>query len=154
VSANAGPVRGCGTRRLGALRYVATASPGFFRRWFAAGVDAESLAQAPCLVFNAKDALQARWTAAAIGRTVAPPVHWLPSSQAFVDATLAGLGWGMNPETLVARHLAEGRLVTLLPDQPLDVMLYWHWSRTVEPALRDLTASVLRAARDYLVDSP
>ena len=31
-------VQGCRIRRLGSLRYVATASPGFVRRWFPAGV--------------------------------------------------------------------------------------------------------------------
>jgi DNA-binding transcriptional LysR family regulator len=30
----------------------------------------------------------------------------MASTQAFVDAALAGLGWGMNPEPLVADHLA------------------------------------------------
>src|SRR5512146_80134 len=41
------PVPGCRSRRLGALRYVATASPEFVRRWFSAGVTADSLSRAP-----------------------------------------------------------------------------------------------------------
>jgi LysR family transcriptional regulator (chromosome initiation inhibitor) len=137
ITSSPGSVQGCGTRSLGALRYVATATPEFVRRWFPAGVDEASLRVAPCLRFNQKDELQARWTKAVVGRSVATPNHWLPSSQAFVDGALAGLGWGMNPETLVRRHFASGRLVELLPDRPLDVSLHWQWSRAVEAALVD-----------------
>ncbi|MDB5687434.1 MAG: transcriptional regulator, ArgP family, partial [Rhizorhabdus sp.] len=151
VSGSGKPVQGCGIRPLGALRYIATASPAFVARWFADGIDAEALARAPSLAFDAKDELQARWIAAAIGRPVATPVHRLPSSQAFVDAVAAGIGWGMNPLALIASHLADGRIVALLPDRSLDVPLYWQWSRTVEPALRDVGASVIRAAGQYLV---
>ena len=78
-----------------------------------------------------------------------PPLRWLPSSQAFVDAALAGLGWGMNPEALAAGHLDAGRLVALR-DHPLDVPLFWQQSRIVDALLRDVTRAVLRAARATL----
>ena len=151
VSAQVGPVQGCDSRPLGALRYVATASPAFVERWFVGGIDEASLRRAPTITFNAKDALQAQWVHGILGRQIAMPTHWMPSTQAFVDATLAGIGWGMNPERLVARHLADGRLVMLVPDRPLDVALFWHWSRIVGPALRDVTEAVVRAAERWLV---
>ena len=145
------PVQGCDMRPLGALRYAATASPAFQHRWFPGGVDEASLRRAPCLTFNTKDDLQAQWVSDLLGRRIAMPTHWLPASQAFVDAALAGLGWGLNPEVLVADHLATGRLVPLRPDRPLDVPLYWQWSRMVAPALNDVTRSVLDAAERWLV---
>ena len=49
VSASAAPVQGCRSLPLGRLRYRATASPAFLRRWFAQGVNAASLEAAPCL---------------------------------------------------------------------------------------------------------
>jgi len=39
VTAHPGPVAGCDTRPLGRLRYIATASPAFVARWFAAGIE-------------------------------------------------------------------------------------------------------------------
>jgi LysR family transcriptional regulator (chromosome initiation inhibitor) len=150
VSTAPGPVQGCGSRALGAQIYIATASPVFMRRWFAEGVDEEALRRAPCITFNTDDELQDRWLAETFGRTIARPSHWIPSSQGFVDAALAGLGWGMNPASLVEPHLAAGRLVAMVADRPLRVPLFWHWSRAVEAALRDITASIVRTARSRL----
>jgi LysR family transcriptional regulator (chromosome initiation inhibitor) len=158
VTSLAAPVQGCRSRKLGTLRYVATASPAFVRRWFAQGISAEALARAPSLLFNRKDRLQAQW----VRRVVRPasgraarheidlPTHWLPSTQAFVDAALAGVGWGMNPLPLAQPHLAAGRLVELVPGQPLDVPLYWQCARLPVPMLDRLSASVLRIAQRAL----
>lgn len=144
-------VQGCTSRSLGAMRYRATASPAFMAQWFRDGVDETSLSQAPCLRFNAKDTLQARWIGNLTDSSCSLPTHWLPSSHAFVDGALAGLGWGMNPEPLVRPHLEAGRLVELVPGTPLDVPLHWQWCRAVEAALAPLTATVLAAADGQLV---
>ncbi|RKE84248.1 LysR family transcriptional regulator ArgP [Rhizobium sp. AG855] len=145
------PVQGCDCRPLGALRYLATASPAFCRHWFGAeGLTAFSLTRAPMLTFNAKDRLQGRWTEQIFGTASTGPSHWLPSSQAFVDAAAAGLGWGMNPEMLAAPALADGRLVLLKPDSPLDVPLYWHVSRSVQRLMQPVTQAVVEAARQAL----
>jgi LysR family transcriptional regulator (chromosome initiation inhibitor) len=150
VTASAKPVQGCDSTPLGALRYIATASPAFVRRYLPEGLDDASLARAPRLTFNSKDRLQTRWTRQAFGTEIASPTHWLPSSQAFIDAALAGLGWGMNPEMLVAGHLRDGRLVALVPDQPLDVPLFWQRSRIASSTLADITRAVLSTARAML----
>lgn len=150
VTSHGQPVQGCNCYALGALRYAATASPGFVERWFPEGLTEEAAARAPCLVFNRKDRLQALWLRQALGSDVQPPLHWLPSSQAFVDGALAGLGWGMNPDLLVEDHLRAGRLVALKPSEPLEVPLYWQQSRIVGPLLADLTRAVLATARAML----
>jgi LysR family transcriptional regulator (chromosome initiation inhibitor) len=152
VTSLAAPVQGCRSRRLGTLRYVATARPAFVRRWFAQGVTAEALARAPSLLFNRKDRLQAQWVRRVLRptggarREIDLPTHWLPSTQAFIDAVLADVGWGMNPLPLAQPHLAAGRLVELVPEQPLDVPLYWQCARLPVPMLDRLTASVTRVA--------
>src|SRR3712207_3734302 len=124
VTSHGKPIQGCNCYSLGSLRYLATASPGFVERWLPEGLDEHSAPRAPCLVFNRKDRLQAIWLRRALGMDVTPPTHWLPSSQAFVDAALAGLGWGRNMEPVVREHISSGRLVALEPSEPLEVPLY------------------------------
>lgn len=141
---------GCDLLSLGAMRYIATASPAFMRSHFAKGVNASTLAHAPMMVFNSKDQLQSRWITQVTGRRLHPPSHHLPSTHGFVDAALSGMGWGMNPEPLVRAHLAHGRLVALTKNAPLDVPLYWQCARVMAPALTPLTRAVLTAARKHL----
>lgn len=161
VTADARAVQGCRVRPLGAMRYVAVAAPSFHERWFGGptgGRDAlaAGLRVAPHLTFNRKDALQDRFVAQVLGRAggqaeghgspePARPVHYVPSSSAFVELVQAGLGWGMVPEGAATEPVADGALVPL-GDEGLDVPLYWqHW-RIDAPSLADLTARVERAA--------
>lgn len=155
VTALAAPVHGCSSLALGRMGYLATASPGFVQHHFGGtGVDVQTLALAPCLTFNQKDRLQEQWQQAQFGQVVAGRRHWLPASQAFVDAALAGLGWGMNPASLVRGHVDAGRLVELVPGQPLWVSLYWQHARSAAPMLARLTSAVLAAARTTLDTGP
>lgn len=150
VTAAERPAAGCNSRPLGAMRYRAAASPSFVDRHFGAGVDADSLARAPSLVFNAKDELQARWAHRLCQRHVELPRHTLPSTHAFVMATLAGMGWGLHPEALIAPYLADGSLVELVPHTPLDVQLYWQYARSASTLLDALTRRIEAAARTAL----
>ena len=146
VTASARPTAGCNSRPLGAMRYRAAASPSFMQRHFPDGVGAASLALAPSLMFNTKDELQARWARRQCHRAVALPRHLLPSSQAFVTAALAGMGWGLHPEALIAPLLQAGALVELVPDTPLDVALHWQHARAASALLDRLTGQLLAAA--------
>jgi LysR family transcriptional regulator (chromosome initiation inhibitor) len=143
-------VQGCRSLPLGAMRYAATASPAFVKRYFPGGVTAAALSQAPSLRFNQQDRLQSRWVEQEFGQALTLPAHGLPSAQAFVDATIAGLGWGMNPSAAVGGALADGRLLLLLPQAPLMLPLYWQSTRQKLPMLERLTQAVLAAARDGL----
>jgi LysR family transcriptional regulator (chromosome initiation inhibitor) len=151
VTGLARPAAGCNSRPLGSMRYLAAASPAFVARHFADGVGAGSLAQAPSLVFNTKDELQARWARRLCHRHVELPRHTLPSTEAFVAAGLAGMGWGMHPQALIAPHLAEGTLVELVPDAPLDVPLYWQHARAASTLLDALSGAIMAAAGEALL---
>ena len=144
------PVSGCRRTPLGALRYRATASPDFVERYFAQGLTSTALAQTPALTFNQKDRLQSRWLRQTLGEEPVCPTHWLPSTQSFVEASISGMGWGMNPEILVGDHLASGRLVELVADTPLDVPLYWQINRLAADQLTRLTRAVVDTARTML----
>jgi LysR family transcriptional regulator (chromosome initiation inhibitor) len=146
VTAEAQPVSGCDVHALGRLSYVATANPAYVARWFPEGLTAEAARHAPCMIFNAKDRLQHRWLETHVAAAIIPPAHYLSSTQAFLDAAAAGLGWGMNPEVLARPYLARGDLVELVPGSRLDTPLYWQVSRIMAPALREITLAVRRAA--------
>jgi LysR family transcriptional regulator (chromosome initiation inhibitor) len=150
VTGTAEPVQGCNSVVLGKLQYTAVASPAFLERHFPAGVNAQTLAVAPSLKFNRKDGLQAQWVRRICRRDVEIPVHWLPSTQAFIDATMAGVGWGMNPVSLVQAQLRAGTLVEVVPGRTLQVPLYWQHTRLKVPMLDRLTRAVIGASRDAL----
>jgi LysR family transcriptional regulator (chromosome initiation inhibitor) len=150
VTAHAQPVQGCNSTFLGRLHYLAVASPEFVRRYFAEGVTPATLAKAPSLRFNRKDRLQAQWARRICRREVETPTHWLPSTQAFIDASVAGIGWGMNPIQLVREHLKSGTLVELVPGRSLAVPLYWQHTRLQVAQLSRLTRAVTQAARTAL----
>ncbi|ARP88199.1 LysR family transcriptional regulator ArgP [Bordetella genomosp. 9] len=151
VTTLAEPVQGCRLHALGSMRYAATCSPEFHRRYFSGGVNAQSLAAAPVLVYNRKDALQGRFARRIMrGAPWQPPVWWLPSARAFVRASLAGLGWTMNPLPLVQADLDAGRLVLLRARAFEDTPLYWqHW-RVASDTMSALTDAVLDAARGLI----
>ena len=153
VSSSARPATGCNSRPLGAMRYVAAASPAFVKRYFAGGVGASSLAHAPSLSFNSKDELQARWVRRLCHRHVNLPRHMLPSPQAFVTAAVASMGWGLHPLALIALHLKCGSLVEVVPNTPLDVPLHWQQARAASALLDGLTRKVVAAARTALIQN-
>jgi LysR family transcriptional regulator (chromosome initiation inhibitor) len=145
------PASGCNSRALGAMRYVAAASPEFVARHFARGVGSASLALAPSLVFNSKDELQSRWVRLQCHRHVELPRHTLPSAHAFAAASLAGMGWGLHPQSLIGGHLQDGSLVELVPGTPLDVPLFWQQARAASSLLDGLTREVVAAASTALL---
>ncbi|MDA7415566.1 LysR family transcriptional regulator ArgP [Xenophilus arseniciresistens] len=151
VTAMATPATGCDSRPLGAMRYVAAASPAFMARHFADGVNARSLLQAPCLIFDRKDQLQARWVRRQCRRELALPRHALPSPQAFVEASRIGMGWGMHVQQMVQPLLDSGELVELVPGTTLDVRLHWQQARAACSLLQGLTQQVMAAAREALI---
>lgn len=153
ITSHAGPLQGCDTLPLGALRFIPTASPAYIARWFPDGVTAQALARAPALTFSNQDRMQHRWVARQVAPARPPvfPFHRLASANGFVDACSAGLGWAMIPELLVRTPLATGALVELVPDTHLDVALHWQFTRLAAPALHPLTTAIRKAAAAALV---
>ncbi|MCL4161662.1 UNVERIFIED_CONTAM: hypothetical protein GTU68_064084, partial [Idotea baltica] len=100
ITSRVSPLQGCDCYPLGTLKYSATASPAFVARYFSEGFKEQSFLTAPALTFNAKDRLQRDWVERVLGHPVNLPTHYLASAHGFVDATLLGIGWGMNPHYL------------------------------------------------------
>lgn len=100
VTSSPEPVQGCSVRALGTMRYRAMATPDFAARHLAGAPLRHLLAGAPVVVFDRKDDLQDRFLRGlAPHRTPAGRSRsYVPSSEAFVEAVAAGLGWGMIPD--------------------------------------------------------
>lgn len=150
ITSAPGPLQGCETVALGALRFRATATPAFVAQWFPTGPTAAALARAPTLQFSESDQLQALWATRETGYTGPLPTHHIASSEGFVAACVAGLAWALNPEPLVARHIADGTLIDLRPTAPFDVPLHWQFNRLTAAAIAPLTAAIRTAARAHL----
>ncbi|WP_411152881.1 LysR family transcriptional regulator ArgP [Streptomyces sp. A30] len=151
VTSSPDAVAGCSVRALGRMRYLAAASPAFAERHLG-GPLREALAQAPVLTFDRSDDLQDAFVRRLRrGRGGASPVrHSVPTSEGFVDAVTAGLGWGLVPEMQADRLLREGRLVSLAPERPVDVPLYWQQWKLDSPALAAVADAVAATAAEAL----
>ena len=150
LCASSQPVNGAKVQALGALRYRAVASPDFIRRYRLDQDLSGQLPQAPCLVFNQDDQLQHQYLLDICGQ-VPQKTHLCPSSEGFLRATLAGLGFGLLPELQMQPYLENKQLVDLTPNYHLDTPLYWHYWQTESPQLKALRQHALKVAAKYLV---
>lgn len=150
ITADPEPAPGCRSIALGALDYLACASPEFMARNFAQGVDGQSLSVAPCMGFDRRDNLQMRWAKEVHDADLMAPTLWVPSTHAFLDFALAGVAWGMQPAQLAAPHLAAGRLVELTPGAVTSVPLFWNVVRLHAASLKMLSDAIVAAGRQSL----
>ncbi|WP_395793371.1 LysR family transcriptional regulator ArgP [Aquimonas sp.] len=146
------PLQGCNVHSLGSMRYRAIASPEYAARYFAAGMNAASLAKAPMIVFNRKDELQWRFVRRITRARLTPPVHYIPTSSGFIVAAARGLGWCLAPEALIAPALQARAIVVTDPTRWLDLPLYWQHAavasstlQRISRALRDAAEAALRS---------
>ena len=134
--------QGCAVRRLGTMRYVPVATAELRDAHLRGGrLDWASM---PVIRFNAKDDLQLEFLAGH-GLAGPPPVHQVPSSEGFLSAVRAGLGWGMVP----ARQLDDadrGRLVRLAGREHVDVALFWQSWRLRSPRIERFADALVAAA--------
>jgi LysR family transcriptional regulator (chromosome initiation inhibitor) len=153
VTSSRETVQGCLTEPLGRMRYHAVATPAFVQRRLAGGLG--TLSTAPVVTFDSNDDLQDAFLRAQGGRPAAAPRHVIPASNDFARAVLLGLGWGMLPEQQCLTEIADGRLVQLAAEHPVDVPLYWqHWNLS-SPLLDAVSAAVRdQAARTLLPLTP
>jgi LysR family transcriptional regulator (chromosome initiation inhibitor) len=145
VTSSALPVQGCSVRPLGHLRYRVMASPAFAARRLGGSL-LDALTRAPVVMFDRNDDLQDRFVRSLGGRGASELRHYVPASDVFVAAVVAGLGWGMVPDEQAAPLLRAGKLVSPAPDRPVDVPLYWQQWKLGLPALTAVADAVATMA--------
>jgi LysR family transcriptional regulator (chromosome initiation inhibitor) len=150
VTTQSEPVQGCRSTRLGRMRYLAVCTPAFYARYFGEGISRDTLNGAPCVDFNPKDQLQARFVRKITRAEVDAPTHWIPHVSGFLRACATGLGWGMCPERMIAAQLESGELIDMAPGKHLDVDLYWQSWRLSIGWLDDFGAALRKRSADFL----
>jgi LysR family transcriptional regulator (chromosome initiation inhibitor) len=154
IAGAAAPMRGCTVSPLGLMRYRMVAAPAFAARFFPNGIDREAARRAPVLVFDHKDLLQQHFLLQHFGLQQGDyPFHFVPASDPFAHAILAGLGYGMLPLEQCAARIAAGALVDLAPHLHADVPLYWHAWQIQPVRLERMGAQLIAAARTVLLQA-
>lgn len=146
VTSSPDAVPGCSVRALGRMRYLPVAAPAFAAAHLT-GPLPDALAAAPVIVFDRVDDFQDAFLRR-LGRDGASSLrHYVPTSEGFVEAVTAGLGWGMVPQAQAEPRLREGRLVRLGgPRLWVDTPLYWQQWKLDSPALGAVAEAVVRTA--------
>ena len=150
VTSETKAIQGCDIHALGTMRYHAIASPEFKQRFFAEGLNLESLTKAPMLVFSRKDELQNRFIQQVVGHDLYPPTHYIPTSTGFVEAAALDLGWCMVPECMIQQALADGKVILIHPSVTIDVPLYWQHASIRSTTLQNLTKVFVNQAQAKL----
>jgi LysR family transcriptional regulator (chromosome initiation inhibitor) len=148
-------LRGCKMVPLGAMHYVAVASPGFAEKHLPAGLTAHNFREVPFLSFNRKDDMAAEFVARAFGlKRVALNHLFVPSSEGQLHAVRAGWAVGVLPELLVRQALIDQTLVDVAPGRLLPIQLYWHCWNLESEVLDALTQALTEASARDLVQVP
>jgi LysR family transcriptional regulator, chromosome initiation inhibitor len=139
------PVPGCRVQPLGVMRYVPVASPAYVKRYLLDGFTAEAAAAAPSLAWNRDDSLPDMLVRKLFRRSIARPIHYVPTAQGFSSAISSGLAWSMFPEILAAPALDDGSFVRI-SEVHLDVPLFWQCWKLDSPMVETVTEAVRSAA--------
>lgn len=153
VTTESDPLHGCRRVPLGAIEYVAVATPRFVASNFRAGVSRDSVSRATQLVFDRKDLLPQQWLLNAFGEPAPLAGHWLPSFSGYLACCLNSAGWGMMPRFSVKPYLEDGSLVELVPGATVVVHLYWQSSGPGSEIMKVLSSIVVEVARKHLVST-
>ena len=144
------PVQGCQRISLGAMDYVAVASPDLYRQYFSSGVSLDTLHNSICVAFNRKDTIQDQWMEMCFGDTVPLSTHFVPSYEGYLNCCLKGAGWGLVPVMAGQPFIDRGELVELSPGKDVRVSLHWQAGMQSSEILRRLGNLVLEEARTHL----
>ena len=144
-------LRGCKVVRLGAMNYVAIASPDYARIHLPKGLNAANFRALTFIAFNRKDDMQTEFVAKAVGlKKISLSQLFVPSSEGQVRAALAGWGVSVVPEILVRGLIASGQLINVAPQHMLPAQLFWHCWNLESEVLDSITAALVSAATTRL----
>jgi LysR family transcriptional regulator (chromosome initiation inhibitor) len=156
-------LRGCKVEPLGAMQYIAVATPDFAQKRLgqrdgagdkqtAPALTQYNFRDVPFIAFNRKDELPGEFVSKAFGlKRVTLNQLFVPSSEGMVRAVLAGWGVSVVPRLLAQGLIDQGQLVNVAPAYTLPIQLYWHCWNLESEVLDALTAALKQSAAQSLV---
>lgn len=140
------------SRKLTEQRALIVASPDYLKT-HGEPESIESLQDHDCIVGFRRDIPNTWRVKAADGvvyRITPPATHEIGDGAAIVDAAVAGLGLAQMPSSLVADHIAAGRLVSILDTftgANIEISALWPATRHLLPRVRHVVDILVEAGR-------
>jgi DNA-binding transcriptional LysR family regulator len=139
-------------RKLTEQRALIVASPEYLK---ARGEPAsiEDLQEYDCIVGFRRDipnTWRVRATDGLVYRVAPPPTHEIGDGAAIIDAAVAGLGFAQMPSSLVADHIAAGRLVSVLDaftSAKVEISAIWPSTKHLLPRVRHVVEVLAQEGR-------
>lgn len=151
ISASNAIVQGCSCSYLGAMQYKFAANPAFCKKWFGAGVNYSTAAEAPIVNFNAKDTIHRQLFKNIFQNTPCEfNSHYVPSPEQLLRAVVCGLGYGAVPTIQADSYFSSGELIDIFPGVYVDINLYWHYWNIDLRFLKKFTNSLVEQSKRIL----
>lgn len=147
-------IPGCRTTPIGAMQYMAVATPGYVSHHLKGKVTMRSLSTAPSIQFDRKDTLPQQWMTLAFGNATQMSSHFIPSYEGHLLCCQKGIGWAMMPSVTVEPMVADGSLVELVSGVRVETPLYWQSRSQSSNILRQLSQIVAEVASKTLSPTP
>ena len=151
ISSSEKSIQGCRKEYLGMMRYIAVASPHFYKKYFKTGFNSKALSAAPSVYFNRSDNLLEQFLS---GKIIADlkniPINYVPSYDTFIEAIMMDLGYGIVPEIQAQKYIAEKKLLNIYPDHSINLKLYWHCWNIDSLLIRTFTDNLIRKSASFL----
>ena len=151
ISQTGTPVSGGNSIFLGNMQYELVATPEFIHKHLNNHIKPETVLASPSLIYDEHDELWARYQEECLQvKTDTSHSHWYPSAHGFVELVMSGTVCALIPSVQIKDRLNNQQLISLFPDTPLTVPLYWHWYKLNSPVLDRLTQVILTVTKDVL----
>ncbi|ETX10969.1 LysR family transcriptional regulator [Marinomonas ushuaiensis DSM 15871] len=151
ISQTGTPVSGGDSMFLGYMQYELVATPDFIKTHLRGDLSTASVSKLPSLTYDEHDELWNRYQEECLKVTAdTRNSHWYPSSHGFVELVMSGTVCALIPRIQIKEQLKNKKLISLFPDKPLTVPLYWHWYKLNAPVLDRLTRVILTVTKDEL----
>jgi DNA-binding transcriptional LysR family regulator len=140
------------TRKLTEQRALIVASPDYVRSR-GSPETIEALQEHDCIVGFRREipnAWRVRASDGLVQRVTPPSTHEIGDGAAIVDAAVAGLGLAQMPSSLVADHIAAGRLVSVLDaftGAKVEISALWASTKQLLPRVRHVVEILVEEGR-------
>ncbi|HHF3025879.1 TPA: LysR family transcriptional regulator ArgP [Vibrio diabolicus] len=151
ISLESQPIPGCSADYLGRVDYVCVASPEFYQRYFAQGVNNQTLAKAPAVSYDQYDDLHKTFLTEHFNVSPDSVIHHnISSSEAFLKVALAGVAYCLIPRLQITDELERGALVDVTPGFLMSHRIYWHHWQLETGVLQEISHAIVGYAQRHL----